>query len=176
MILQNFKLSEGRDELIGISGKRLMNFLKKFASSHSPYKMYCLKIVEVTHSQLSRNYLYTILGQYADELGCSTEAVEKRFLRKLADLVRSEYDDLYTKKIFFDEEVVDTFTGEIYEAQCKTVSKFSTTAMVRFIDFCMAVIATESPEFKIPDPNDYMEERQGEKNKILFPEERIILK
>lgn len=176
MILQNFKISEDRKELIGISGKRLMAFLVRFAMSHNPFKMYCIKIVEVTHSQLSRNYLYTILGAYADELGCSTEAVEKRFLKKLADLVRSDMDDMYTKKIFFDEEVIDTFTGDIYEAQCKTVSKFSTTAMVRFIDFCIAMIGIESPDFKIPDPNDYLGERQGEKNKILFPDDRLLLK
>ena len=103
MILQNFKLSEDRTELLGISGKRLVDFFKLFASKHSPHKMYCLKIIEVSHSQLSRNYLFTILGEYADELGVSQESVEKRYLKKLDDLVRADLDDRYTKKIFFDE-------------------------------------------------------------------------
>lgn len=175
MILQNFQISEDRTELIGISGPRLMQFLRQFAVTHSNQKMYCMKIVEVKHSELARNYLFVILGEYGDETGESTESVEKRFLKKLDDLVRSDAHDLFSRKIFFDAEVLDKHSGEVLEPKLKSISKWSTTAMTRFIDFCILTIHDEMPEFIIPDPKNYMGEREGRKNEIIFPNEKISL-
>jgi hypothetical protein len=175
MILQNFKISEDRTELEGISGQRLLQFLETFAATHSNQKMYCLKIIEVNHSQLSRNYLFTILGEYGEETGDSTESVEKRFLKKLDDLVRSDSHDLFSRSIFFDKEVTDKYSGEVLEPKLKSLSKFSQTAMTRFIDFCIMTIHDEMPEFIIPDPKQYLGERQGEKNTLLYPNDRIKL-
>lgn len=177
MILQNFKLSEDKSELIGLNGKRLLEFFKLFASKHSSHKMYCIKIIEVRHSDLSRNYLYMLLGEYADETGVSQESLEKRYMHKLDLLIRADLDDRYTKKIFFDEEIVDTDTGELLiESKLKSISKFNQTALNRFIDLVVVLIQNEMPEFIIPDPAKYMFERRGQKNELLFPEEKIILK
>lgn len=176
MILQNFKLSEDKSEVLGISEKRLVDFFRLFASKHGSSKMYCMKIIEVTHSQLSRNYLFTILGEFADETGVSQEAVEKRYLNTLDLLVRSELDDRYTKKIFFDDPVEDPTTGELLESKLKSISRFNQTALNRFIDLVVVLIQKEMPEFIIPDPANYMFERRGQKNELLYPEERLKLK
>ncbi len=175
MILQNFKLSEDRSEIIGISKGRLGTFLRQFAQTHSTSKMYCIKIIEVNHSQLARNYLFAILGSYADELGYSTDNLEKIYLKKLEDLVRSGLDDLYNKQVFFDKEVVDRETGELLEPKLKSISKWSNTAMARFIDLVTVFIKREMPEFKIIDPSEYLYTVQGKKNEILFPNESIKL-
>lgn len=176
MILQNFKLSEERDELIGISGPRLKDFFQKFANTHSPFKMYCLKIVEVTHSQLSRNYLFVIINEYSNYTGEGDEAIEKKFMHYLDDLVRSGYDDNYTKALFFDQDTINKKDGELITAKLKSISKFSQTAMNRYIDLVQAIIMKESPEFIIPEPKDYLPERKGEKNVLLYPEERLKIK
>lgn len=176
MILQNFKVSEDRDELIGISGKRMLGWLRIFASKASPHKMYCLKIVEVNHSQLARNYLYMLLGEYADELGYSTDNMEKIMLRRLDDLIRSGLDDMYSRDKFYDEQIIDPGTGELIDGKLKSISKFTVSNMSLFIDLVIAIIKNDSPDFVIPDPVEYQFERQGKKNEILFPDERINLK
>lgn len=175
MILQNFKISDDRKELIGISGKRMLDWLKVFASKRSTQKMYCLKIVEVNHSQLARNFLYMLIGEYADELGYSTDNMEKIFLRRLDDLIRSGMHDMYSREKFYDGDVIDPGTGEMVEGKLKTISKFTTSNMSLFIDLVIASIKNDSPDFIIPDPSKYMFEREGKRNEILFPDETIKL-
>lgn len=176
MILQNFKVSEDKKEIIGISGKRMLEWLRDFASNASPFKMYCIKIVEVNHSQLSRNYMYMLLGVYADELGYKPEQVEKMMLRSLDDLICSDLDDRYSKAKFYDQEVANPSTGEVIPGKLKSVSKFTTSQMSLFIDLIIVLIKSHLPDFVIPDPSQYIFEREGRKNELLFPEEKISLK
>ncbi len=119
--------------------------------------------------------MFAILGAYADETGETPEGVEKRMLRRLVDLIESGQDDNYKKDHFYDKDVIDKNTGELIPAEMKSISKWSQTAMALYIDFIIAVIGLEMPEFKIPDPKDYIFERKGQKNELLWPDEEIDL-
>ena len=108
MILQNFTLDDEKKNIIGISGNRMKQFLKRFAETHKSGKIYCMKIVEVNASQLSQNYLFTILGMLSKETGNTTDRLQKVYLKKLDDLILSELDDNYSKDLFYDNEAIDT--------------------------------------------------------------------
>lgn len=176
MISQNFKLNEDKTELIGISQVKVLEFFKRFASSHLPHKMYVLKIVEVNHSQRSRNYLFAILSEYAKELGYSVDNLEKIMLQRLDDHVRSGESDLYSREVFFGDSAVDPGTGESLESKLKSLSKFSNTAMSLFISFVITTINEIDPDFIIPNPEEYQFAVEGKRNQIRFPEEKISLK
>lgn len=175
MILQNFKIDDDRKRIIGISEMSMLDFLRQFALSHSTSKMYCMKIVEVNHSQLSRNYLYVVIGEYSKYTGDSVDALEKRLLNSLKCLIESKLDDNYSSELFFDKEVIDKNTGELLESQLKSISKWSNTAMSRFIDLLIVIIGRESPDFIIPDPKLYIHDRIGKKNELLHPNQSINL-
>ena len=175
MLLHNFKIDDEKKSLIGISGSRLKQFLKRFAETHRTDKLYCMKIVEVNASQLSQNYLFTILGRLSKETGNTTDRLQKVYLKKLDDLILSELDDNYSKDLFYDNEATDTTTGELLEPKLKTISQFNDKAMSLFIDLVITYISRDFPDFKIPNGAEYFQERKGKKNKILFPNEKINL-
>ena len=174
MVRNNFTYNPEGDA-IGIDELLIKQMLKEHRNTHKQNKFYVIEIKEENNSSLSRNYLRTIINQYAKETGESSQNLEKRLRKKLDVYINDGVNDIYSKDKFYDDYCVDKDTGDIYEPELKSQSKFSQEAMNLFIQFVIDTIFEEMPEFVVPDGSLWQKKRVGNKIEILFPEKIIKL-
>ncbi len=172
MLSCNFQISD--DCLVGIDQEQIKRFLRTFALTHKKNRLYVLKIVEVTASQLIVNYYGACLSEASKLTSYTRDEIEVILKNYLYEIVRSgEYLDYDSS--FLTKEFVDKNTGEMVKPQVKSFSKLTNTQYAAIIDLLSVVVKNINPEFKILDPKNYTMPTQGQKNELDFPELKFEL-
>lgn len=166
MLSANFKIED--DCLVGIDENQLKTFLRTFASTHKKGRLYVLKAIEVSASQLALNYYGVCLTAASRATGYTKDEIEVILKNYLLQIVKSgeyiDYDSSFLTKEFADQN------GELVEAQVKSFSKLNNTQHAAIIDLLSVVVKNISPDFIMPDPKTFNYPRAGHKNELDFPE------
>jgi len=162
MLSANFKIED--DCLIGISEQEIKRFLRQFALTHKKGKMYVLKAIEVTASQLIVNYYGVCLSEASKALGYTREEVESLLKNYLVEIIKSKDHIDYDSSFLTKEIEID---GEIIPSQVKSFSRLTNTQYAAIIDLLSVVVKNINPDFIMPDPSGFI--GKGQKNELDFP-------
>jgi len=148
----------------GVAERREFNRL--IATSCKPNKVYQLKVVEVTASEVQTNYMHLCVNVAAKEFGCTDLELRHFFYSKVLERVLSGIDGnfQYNDWILC---VTNPMTGELVKEDLQPLHQWSVSMMCNFIDFLQASVKAHFPDFVFPDAAAYTLPRKGRKNDII---------
>jgi len=148
----------------GVEQRREFNRL--IASSCKLGKVYQLKAVEVTASEVQSNYLHVCLAKVADEYGETSLVIRHFFYSKVLERALSGIDGNFQYEDWV-LCVVNPMTGELIKEELQPMHQWSVSMMCNFIDFLQASVKAHFPDFVFPDAAAYTLPRKGRKNEII---------
>ena len=160
-------------KLIGYGKKQQKAFFQSFFSECKNGGMYQLKVVEVTASELQRNYLFVCLKFASDHCGHSVDGLRATFENIMLECALDEVNDYYKPEDWI-VNVVDLASGEVKKQSLVTMSKWTASMMSDFIELVHFVFKQMYPDFIFPNPKDYVCERVGRKNEVPFPDDVTV--
>ena len=161
-------------KLIGYGIKQRERLFKEFLSTSKNGKIYQLKFVEVTASEVQRNYMFLCLSLAADHAGYSSEGLRAVFENMVFESAKDIEQDFFKSEDWLID-IVD-LQGEVKGQTLVHMSKWTTQMMSDFIDLIQAAFTRMHPDFIFPDPKDYKLPKVGRKNEIVNKEDFSIFK
>ena len=162
-----FKINKKQDEaeIRGYGATERKDFFHQIISEAKDGKLYQIKLVEVTPSEVQRNYMFMCLKLAANELGYS----QPELRAVLEDIVFKSALD--AENDFWDRtewiiEPVDKNTGEVKAKALKTLSTWKVGMMNQFIELIHFLTCDSFPKFKFPDPEKYKGEILGKRHEV----------
>jgi hypothetical protein len=167
--------TDGVCKIIGCGPTQFKSLFTEIGQRAKPNKIYVLKLVEMTASEVQKNYLFLCLSLVAEEAGTSSENLLAVFENQILRRAIEGYDDNCQKEDWV-QEIHDIATQEIVGQQIKSLTKWNTSMMNYFLEYFMMAIKDTYPTFVFPNPEDYKSPRVGRKNDVMFPDESYVIK
>lgn len=172
-----FRIEKGEKEmkLVGYGLPQRNEFFKQIFDWCKEGKIYQLKPVEVTASEVQRNYLFLCLSLAGEHIGMTSDGLRAT----IEDMVLNAANDPNDEFFNSDEwlvDVIDLETGEHKGKKLATMSQWSTGMMSDFIDFFQGVFLRLHNDFIFPNPEDYKLPKVGRRNEVPYPNEVSTIK
>lgn len=161
--------------LIGYGVDQRTEFFKTVASWCKNGKIYQMTIKEVTASEVQRNYLFLCLSLAAEHIGYTSDAL-RALIENIAFECALDVDNDFISAEDWIIDIIDIETSEVKGQTLRHMSDWDVSMMRDFIDLFQGYFMRKFPEFKFPNPKDYMLPKVGRKNEVPFPNVKTTLK
>jgi hypothetical protein len=160
-------------KLIGYGRTQQKAFFKSFFSECKNGGIYQLKPVEVTASELQRNYLFAVYSVISKQTGHGADSIRAYFENVMLELSLDVENDFYSREMWV-LDVCDIETGEVKKQNLRTLTTWTVSMMSDFIEMVVFVTSSKFSNVKIPNPKYYTLERVGRKNEVPYPNEVLV--
>jgi hypothetical protein len=149
--------------MYGYGVEQRKEFNRLIASSCKLGKVYQLKAVEVTASEVQSNYLHVCLAKVAYEYGETSLVIRHFFYSRALERALSGIDGNFQYEDWV-LCVVNPMTGELIKEELQPMHQWNVTMMRNFIEFVQASVKEHLPNFVFPDAKQYNLPIKGRKN------------